>query len=585
MQCEIDDLPDEILEYILNLIPPYKDLQECMLVCKRWCRVARNMLEHKEAHFQKFVAYGSLYWNSCPLIHQHHHPISKRHSHSACAHENSMWVFGGCTATCTTFNDLWRLDLHSREWIRPVPLGSYPSPKACATMLFHNNKLILFGGWSHPSPFPHHQQVNLFDELHKYCTKSNTWAAINTLGGPPPMSAHSATIHGNLMVVFGGVCKTNVSNDIWCLNLDTYCWHKQTTSDTKPHPRYGQSQIKISEKHLLVLGGCAGPNDAMNDVWLLTMEGISWTWKKVNIRNAQWAPTIIWCHQSCKVGNYVIVLGIKKRQIRASDMSISTKMACQRPVTAQAQVPVPRKERQNHQPLIDRDENVNGRQGLFRRYSPIVPEANVPVSRPPPAPTESHVPLMRSLSSPAERSVSIMRAPNFPTEPSGQHLRTLTSPSSPTEPFFQSYPPILRLPCIDNHFSMAAFRDEPVRNDPSLNRQRQLESLRRMEERIQSRRNNHQRVAKKRENTLAIFVLDITKVLYEERIASWVKLKQNDRTAPDERILYSLVLGRGELIVFGGIRKEQATIQGQTDTDDSEVFNELYFLNPPRYII
>lgn len=68
-----------------------------------------------------------------------------------------------------------------------------------------------------------------------------------------------------------------------------------------PHPRYGQSQIELGEKHLLVLGGCAGPNDAMNDAWLLTMEGASWTWRKVNIRHADWAPAIIWCHQACKV--------------------------------------------------------------------------------------------------------------------------------------------------------------------------------------------------------------------------------------------------------------------------------------------
>ena len=137
---------------------------------------------------------------------------------------------------------------------------------------------------------------------------------------------------------------------------------------------------------------------------------------------------------------------------------------------------------------------------------------------------------------------------------------------------------------IENALSMAAFRDEPVRAGPTLNRQRQLESLRRMEERIQSRR-NHQKTPKKRGNTLGIFVLDITNVLFEECIASWVHLKQNDRTGPEERILYSLVLGRGELIVFGGIRKETATLQGQTDSDDSEVFNDLHFINPPRYII
>lgn len=38
-----------------------------------------------------------------------------------------------------------------------------------------------------------------------YSIESNKWSVINTLETPPPISAHSATIHGNVMVVFGGV--------------------------------------------------------------------------------------------------------------------------------------------------------------------------------------------------------------------------------------------------------------------------------------------------------------------------------------------------------------------------------------------
>lgn len=36
-----------------------------------------------------------------------------------------MYVFGGCTqSSCNAaFNDLWRLDLNSKEWIRPLASG------------------------------------------------------------------------------------------------------------------------------------------------------------------------------------------------------------------------------------------------------------------------------------------------------------------------------------------------------------------------------------------------------------------------------------------------------------------------------
>ncbi|XP_046421538.1 F-box only protein 42 [Neodiprion fabricii] len=526
MLCKIDDLPDEILEYILSLIPPYKNLQECTLVSKRWYRATRNVIEHSEAHFHKAVGLGSLFWKTWPEA-EWVPTIGKRHSHSACTYENSMYVFGGCTATCTTFNDLWRLDLDTRKWVRPITMGSYPSPKACTTMLYYKKNLILFGGWSHPSPYPLHQQWKLFNELHVYSIELNRWTAINALESPPPRSAHSASIHGNLMVIFGGVCEGDSSNEVWCLNLDTYSWHEQTTSTLKPPPRYGQSQIELDSTHLLILGGCTGPNVAMNDAWLLTMGNSNWVWRKVNMLHSTCAPIRIWCHQACKVGDYVIVLGKNKQMSQPNDMSISMgKNACQRPTSSQGQEPIPLFERRRNLVQVDRDENVNGRRGSFPRSSMPIP----------------HSPSLGS-----------------------KHQKSLPAHE-------------------ENTLGMAAFREELPRSRHNANRQRQLESLRRMEQRIQNRK-TQSKMVKKPENTLAIYVLDISKILSEECIASWIPLKQNGQAGPDERILYSMVLGRGELIVFGGIRKEHMKNQAQTGSDDSEVYNDLHFINPLRYVV
>jgi F-box protein 42 len=71
-----------------------------------------------------------------------------------------MYVFGGCTSSCSTFNDLWRLDLTRRVWVRPLTMGTYPSPKACASLVCYKESLVLFGGWSHPSPYPLHQVIS-----------------------------------------------------------------------------------------------------------------------------------------------------------------------------------------------------------------------------------------------------------------------------------------------------------------------------------------------------------------------------------------------------------------------------------------
>ena len=63
--------------------------------------------------------------------------VGKRYSHSAAFHpgSDSMFVFGGCTSSATTFCDLWRLDLTTRTWHLMQTTGTYPSPKACAVLV------------------------------------------------------------------------------------------------------------------------------------------------------------------------------------------------------------------------------------------------------------------------------------------------------------------------------------------------------------------------------------------------------------------------------------------------------------------
>ncbi|CAD6216319.1 GSCOCG00004472001-RA-CDS [Cotesia congregata] len=528
MASPIDFLPDEILEYILNLIPPYKDLKECMLVCKRWHHAVKHVIEHRKAYFQRSVAYGSLLWNS-PAISERPSIITNRHSHSACTYENSMYIFGGCTKTGTTFNDLWKLDLDTRKWERPIPMGTYPSPKACASMVYYKKSFVLYGGWAQPATFPPFQRRKLFNELHIYSITNNKWTAIETLNDPPATCAHSATVHGNLMVVFGGISTFlhyNTSNDIWCFNLETHTWHEQITTSPKPHPRFGHSQIALDDKNLMIIGGCTNPTVGIDDAWLLTMEGTHWRWTKLTINGLEWAPMMIWCHQACKVGEHLIILS-KKKQASASSKNVTNdKVICHGPSSlAMAECNLP-DTRQKSVPVVDRDENVNGRRGRFTPRPGVL--------------------------------VNSARAINN------------------TRPH-----PGIRVAVERKFGPMAAFN--PDLGTPSPNRLRQLEDLRRMEERI-NRQRMEARLIKTNINRLAIFVLNIANVLREDHSASWIQNSGKDLTGPEERVLYSLVLGNAELIFFGGTRKFP-TKQGQIEGEVSEVYNDVHFINPPRYAI
>lgn len=58
------------------------------------------------------------------------------------------------------------------------------------------------------------------------CTPTNT---------PPPTAGHSVSVHGEWMVVFGGLQRpcsdvhSTKSNEIWKLNLESWTWYKQET--------------------------------------------------------------------------------------------------------------------------------------------------------------------------------------------------------------------------------------------------------------------------------------------------------------------------------------------------------------------
>lgn len=155
----------------------------------------------------------------------------------------SVFVFGGCTAAYTTFNDLWRFNLTTRTWFRPVPMGTYPTPKACSTMVEYKGSLILFGGWSKSSPNPIHQTAMFYNELHVYDPGTNFWTKIANDGTAPHLAGHSATIVGDRMIVFGGSHGTVSSNQVWVFDIPSRQWFTPSTSTPKPLPRYGQSQV------------------------------------------------------------------------------------------------------------------------------------------------------------------------------------------------------------------------------------------------------------------------------------------------------------------------------------------------------
>ncbi|XP_050095130.1 F-box only protein 42 [Anopheles aquasalis] len=397
MAVSINDLPNEILEFVFSLLPPYLDLEQCAAVCKRWTALARNVQARKKSCLQKGLTEFNLCWEE--NVYGVAPRIAARFGHASTLHRNSMYVFGGASLNDSTFNDLWKFDLSRREWVRPIAMGSYPTPKAGASLVCHKDTLILFGGWRHASTVFH--MYTLIDDLHVYNIRENRWSIHNDpLYGPPPMTGHSATVHRNKMIMFGGYVKQqenlHTTNDIWVLDLDKLTWRKPPVSNLKPPPRYGQFQMAIGEDHILVLGGIGGVNRILNDAWLLDMQRDLWCWKRVQIKNRIPPLAQNWCYPACSFGSKVILLG----PASPNDFQIIriSRFGGIRPIAAP-----PVQEPRNRAAGRDPPDALPGRNNIPRQPPP---RANLP----PPAVAAN--PPVNHHRSPEQPSSGLLRSPN-----------------------------------------------------------------------------------------------------------------------------------------------------------------------------
>ena len=138
-----------------------------------------------------------------------------------------------------------------------------------------------------------------------------------------------------------------------------------------------------------------------------------------------------------------------------------------------------------------------------------------------------------------------------------------------------------------------------VRPNAMKNRQRQLEALLKYEKKMRQSGadnsmnnpqpgtssnhgnwNSRNGINKYRAQTMYIHVLDISDVVRTKTV-TWQPIGPSESAdMPEETIFYTLVEGRGELVLFGGINKDIQSIQKEFGIKSHLVTNRLYFLKP-----
>ncbi|CAL1547573.1 unnamed protein product [Lymnaea stagnalis] len=642
------NMPEEILEHILSFLSPYRDMDAAKLVSKQWNRIIKSVVSQRKRRFYQSVANCEVSWTLLTKeITGQGNPergylsISDRHSHSAAYHDGSMYIFGGCTSTNTTFNDLWRFDLTTRQWIRPVAMGTYPSPKACATMVVYNGTLVLFGGWSHPIPYPNpHQSAHYFSELHVYSPSTNRWSHILSLGQEPEaLGGHSASVVGHLMVVFGGSPRTGLgTNNVWVFNFQKCTWKLQPVArDPKPEPRYGQYQTTLDESHILIMGGSVGGSRVYNDMWLLTLHPTDpWFWTRINVEHPELAATQSWCHAACRVNDVIVVVAKsnKPRQAR----NIRTRAARAGPPKATA----------SNCYGCGSENTLPASNNVAQPNSPVSPQEARPQRQEDLSPLKDlqHICEDESCNrnvkngdlhddddqkghnSPNKNLLALQQrlhreCANLPDpdnhhhnphgfnkdEPEG-HFNRLSSRYGPEAPTGAGHSPFRDQPQQVDQPQNGSFQRAnvpacirgrgggvmpSVRPNAMCNRQKQLEALLRQEEILRSKSRALAAARSKQpveasncpvvdetvpdiittKNRMDAHALNISRVL-SDGVAEWRPLSElQPSCAPTETICCSMLEGRGELVLFGGVIRDMKSPVG-TNT----AINKLYILQP-----
>jgi len=58
----------------------------------------------------------------------------------------TLILFGGCYLDINCFDDLFFFDLRSKEWSKPKVYGEQPSPRNAHSATLHGASLYIFGG-------------------------------------------------------------------------------------------------------------------------------------------------------------------------------------------------------------------------------------------------------------------------------------------------------------------------------------------------------------------------------------------------------------------------------------------------------
>lgn len=202
-------------------------------------------------------------------------PWSSRDSSEVFLFKNKMWLMGGLNGnakvgenhlveywTAPHFNDIWNTE-DGFNWTQ-VATSSAWAPRRSMSVVFFNDKLWMFGGWS-PITGYSNDIWNSDDGIN--------WTQVIKNAEWPAREGQLATVFQNKIWLIGGVNydQRQTKNDIW-YSENGIDWTQVENIPWKP--RWDHA-ISVHNEKLFLIGGMNLAEETFNDVWV-TKDGVNW---------------------------------------------------------------------------------------------------------------------------------------------------------------------------------------------------------------------------------------------------------------------------------------------------------------------
>ncbi|KAF0738685.1 hypothetical protein AaE_008852 [Aphanomyces astaci] len=185
--------------------------------------------------------------------------------------DEALYLFGGWSGK-TALNDVWRFDLTTLEWRLVHGDGKQPRPRNNHASAVVDRKIYIHGG---------HDGSTWLSDFYVFDTETSTWAEVTTSGvGPSARACHTMSKVGGKLFVFGGFDGAHCFNDVDILDLgknnyNTFTWIHPIVHGYHPAPRNAHT-MSIVGSSLFMFGGHSGAKH-LRDLYQFHTDTLTWT--------------------------------------------------------------------------------------------------------------------------------------------------------------------------------------------------------------------------------------------------------------------------------------------------------------------